>query len=80
MTIQFKRKISEDELTECLIRIYMRQCLSGANAEYTAGAASTIGIIIGYLGLDPDSIPNEAKRRKKEALLGDALERDTNER
>ena len=59
-------KISEDDLTECLIRAYMCQCLSGGNVRYVTGSANTIGFIVGYLGLDPDNILNEAKRRKEE--------------
>lgn len=65
MITKYVRKFQEDDLIECLIRVYMRQCLSGGNVEYVTGSANTIGMIIGYMGIDPDRVAKEAKRRKE---------------
>lgn len=66
MIKKYKKKISEDDVTDCLIRAYMTQCLSGGDVESIVGSAETIGFIAGFLGLDPDAIPREAQRRKRE--------------
>lgn len=67
--IEYTRRIKEEDLIKVLSTAYMKSCLPdcGENIEYAKGAANTIGFIVGALGLDPEVIIAEAKKKKMEA-------------
>jgi hypothetical protein len=72
MIVKYEKHIKKSELTNVLIQIYKKLCLSKEsqkklclskeNRGFAEGSALAVGMIVGYFGIDPDYVSMEAEK------------------